>query len=165
MGEGNGRWAKAFGAPPVFLSFSWCPASFQLSIFSALLFSLVFFYLLIFITVPFHLSPPSLSLIFFHFSHLFSLPSLCFSSFLADPLHLFIVHLSWLLPSPSQSVSPVGPPGSLFLVPCSSSLLSPPADHPRGCGPGCHQWRNQRQLLHHVSSWLFGCCGSHLRGW
>lgn len=144
------------------------PASFQLSTISLStpLVSLIsLFYFLIFIPVPFS-HPPSLSLLFFFTSPIsFPFP---LSAFLPSLLMLHIcssVQLFRLVPSPSQSLSPVDSPGSPFLVPCSSSSLSPPAPHPGCCGPGCHQWRKQRQLLHHVSGWLFGCCDSHLREW
>lgn len=103
---------------------------------------------------PFPSYLPSLSLLF-----------LSFSAFLPSLLIFMSVHLCRSLPLPSQALSPVDPPGSLFRAPCSSPSLSPPASHSGGCGPGCHQWRNQRQLLHHVSGWLSGGSDCHLRGW
>ena len=122
-------------------------------------------YFLIFIPVPFCLSSSFPFFTLFHFSHFFPFPLSAFLPSLLIPHICSSVQLFWLVPSPSQSLSPVDSPGSLFLVPCSSSSLSPPAAHAGCCGPGCHQWRKQRQLLHHVSGWLFGCCDSHLREW
>lgn len=160
QGEGGRkRSGQKFWVPPgVLISSSGCPASiFSLSPppVSCIPLLLPQFY-----SFPFPSAPLS-----FHFSHFFSLPSFCFSPFLADPSYLFISCLSRPLPWPSQSLSPAGPPGALFLVPGSSPSLSPPALHPGGCGPGCHQWRNQRQFLHHVSGWLSGRYAGHLRGW
>lgn len=159
--EGGGQ--KFLTPSGVLISFSWCPPSSQLPIRFR-------FYPLI---SPNLLSSPSSSFLFlslfFFFSHILSLSSsstfsISFpfprSAFLL-PLLVFRAHSSsWLLPWPSQ-------PFSLLVswAPCSSSLLFSPAPHPRSCGPGCNQWRNQRQLLHHVSGWLSGRCDSHLRRW
>ena len=107
---------------------------------------------------------PSLTLLRFLYS-----PSLSpiislspFLFFLADPSSPFI---NLGPPLSSQSLSPTGLPGSLFLVPSSSSFFSPPAPHTGLFGPGCHQWRNQRKLLHGVSGWLSGHYASHLCEW
>eukprot|EP00071_Canis_lupus_P043504 XP_022277061.1 aquaporin-10 isoform X6 [Canis lupus familiaris] len=52
-------------------------------------------------------------------------------------------------------------------APCSwfSFLIFPllPDPHSGCCGTSCHQWRRQRQLLHHVPGCLPSCYDSHLR--
>lgn len=116
-------------------------------------------YLLLFIPVTFHLLPSFAS---------FTLP-LFLPSFLFPPFCFFLLIpqvRSSILAIPSlPSLSPTGLPGSLFLVPSSSSFFSPPAPHTGVFGPGCHQWRNQRKLLHRVSGWLSGHYASHLCEW
>lgn len=93
-------------------------------------------------------------------SPIFSPSPFCFS-LLTPQVHSSIL----AIPLSSQSLSPLGLPSSLFLVPSSSCFFSPPAPHTGVFSPGCHQWRNQRQLLHHVSGWLSGCYASHLCEW